>query len=86
MAATAQDMIEQLKKNPKAVEQLMRSPVGMRLMQMMNGKDGGHSLKQAAAAAQKGNTEQMTKLVQNVMTSKEGQALAERIRKTLSAK
>lgn len=86
MAATAQEMIEQLKKNPRAVEQLMHSPDGMRLMQMMSAKDGGMGLKNAAAAAQKGNTEQMAKLVQNVMTSKEGKALAERIQKTLGVK
>lgn len=84
--ATAQEMIEQLKKNPKAVEQLMRSPDGIRLMQMMSAADGGRDLKNAAAAAQKGNTEQMAKLVQGVMMSKEGQALAERIRKTLGVK
>ena len=84
--ATAQEMIEHLRKNPKAVEQLMRSPDGMRLMQMLSAKDGGTGLKNAAAAAQKGNTEQMAKLVQNMMTSKEGKALAERIQKTLGAK
>ena len=81
--ATAQEMIEQLRKNPKAVEQLMHSPDGMRLMQMMSAADGGMGLKSAAAAAQKGNTAQMAKLVQNVMASKEGKALAERMQKTL---
>ena len=83
METTPQELIEKLKRNPKMLEQLLHSPDGMRLMQMMNGRDGGSSLKNAASAAGHGNTEPMAKLVQGVMNSAEGAAIAERIRKML---
>lgn len=85
MATTPQELINKLKQNPKMLEQLMQSPDGMRLMQMMSGRDGGVSLKNAASAVGKGNTEPMAKLVQNMMSSPEGAALAERLRKVLGA-
>ena len=84
MAANPQELIETLRKNPKMLEQLMRSGDGMRLLQLLSAGDGGAGLRQAAAAAQAGNTEQMAALVKSIMESSEGKALGERLQKKLN--
>lgn len=83
MDYSAQELMDKLKNNRGAIEQLMNSPDGIRLMQMLTQKDGGTSLKNAASSAAKGDTAKMAEMVQGVMSSKEGAALAERIRKSL---
>ena len=83
MDLSAQQMMEKLKNDRGALEQLMHSPDGIRLMQMLTQGDGGAALKNAAGAAAKGDTTQMAQMVQSLMQSAEGAALAERIRRSM---
>ncbi|MGM9661975.1 MAG: hypothetical protein ACI3WR_02655 [Oscillospiraceae bacterium] len=83
MEYSAQELMEKLKNDRGALEQLMHSPDGMRLMQMLTQNDGGAALKSAASSAAKGDTAQMAQMVQKLMQSPEGAALAERIRRTV---
>lgn len=83
MELSAEEIVQRLKNDRGALEQLMHSPDGTRLMQMMTQNDGGAALKNAAGAAARGDTTQMAQMVQNLMQSKEGAALAERIRRTM---
>ena len=83
MDLSTQEIMERLKHDRGALEQLMHSPDGMRLMQMLTQGDGGAALKNAAGAAARGDTAQMAQMVQNLMGSPEGAALAERIRRTM---
>ena len=83
MDLSAQDMVQRLKNDRGALEQLMHSPDGMRLMQMLTQNDGGAALRNAAGAAARGDTTQMAQMVQNLMASSEGAALAERIRRSM---
>lgn len=79
--------LEQLMRDPKAagllkqkdlLKRLMQSPDTQRLMQMLS-QNAGDGLKSAAAAAAKGDTGQLTGMLQQVMQSKEGAQLVERI-------
>ena len=83
MELNAQEMMEKLKNDRGALEQLMRSPDGMRLMQLLTQGDGGAALKNAAGSAAKGDTTHMAQMVQKLMQSPEGAALAERIRRSM---
>ena len=83
MDLSAQEMMERLKNDRGALQQLMHSPDGMRLMQMLTQGDNGAALKNAAGAAARGDTTQMAQMVQNLMQSTEGAALAERIRRSM---
>lgn len=83
MGMNAQEMMDKLKNDRSALEQLMHSTDGMRLMQMLTQNDGGAALKNAAGSAAKGDTTQMAQLVQKLMQSPEGAALAERIRRSM---
>ena len=83
MDLSAQEIMERLKNDRGALQQLMNSADGMRLMQMLTQNDGGAALKTAAGAAARGDTTQMAQMVQKLMQSTEGAALAERIRRTM---
>ena len=83
MEHSPQELLEQLKNNHAALEGLMRSPDGLRLMQMMTQNDGGQALQRAAKAASMGDTAEISEMVQSVLQSQEGTALAERIRKSM---
>lgn len=83
MERNAQEIMEKLKNDRTALEQLMRSADGARLMQLLTQGDGGAALKNAAGAAARGDTAQMAQLVQQLMQSEEGSALAERIRRSM---
>ena len=84
--------LEQLMRDPKAagllkqkdlLKRLMQSPDTQRLMQMLS-QNAGDGLKSAAAAAAKGDTGQLTGMLQQVMQSKEGAQLVERINRSAS--
>lgn len=50
------ELIDRLRRDPKAVQSLMTSADGQRLMQLLSGGDGGRTLQQAAGEAAAGNT------------------------------
>ena len=77
------DMIRQLKQNPAALQGVMQSQDGQRLMQLLNGTDGGAGLNRAAAQAAGGNTADMVQMLKKVMSSPEGAALVQRIGQSL---
>ena len=85
--ANPQSNLDDLMKNPKAagllknkdaLKSLLSSPDTQRLMQMLN-QNAGDGLKSAASAAAKGDTSQLMGIVQQVMQSKEGAQVIQRI-------
>jgi len=83
--------LEELMRDPKAagllkqkdlLKRLIQSPDTQRLMELLNKQSGG-SLKTAASAAAKGDTGQLAGMVQQVMQSKEGAQLVERINRAV---
>ena len=76
-------LAEQLKNNPAILTSLMQSRDGRMLMQMLTQNDRGAALQQAIQSAVRGNTAQMTDMVQGIMRSPEGAALVNRIQQTL---
>ena len=77
------ELIQRLKKNPAALQSVMQSQDGQKLMQMLSGTDGGTGLNRAAAQAASGNTADMVKMLKQVMSSPEGAALVQRIGQSL---
>lgn len=69
------ELIDRLRRDPKAVQSLMTSADGQRLMQLLSGGDGGRTLQQAAGEAAAGNTLQMAQMLKSVMSTPEGTAL-----------
>ena len=83
MDENAAKMANQLKQNPAMLRALMQSRDGQSLMQMLTQKDNGATLQRAIQSAVKGNTEEMAKMVGQVMQSPDGAALIERITQAL---
>lgn len=83
MELGAQEMMEKLKNDRGALEQLMHSADGIRLMELLTQNDGGAALKSAAGSAAQGNTAEMVQMVQRLMQSPEGAALAKRIHRSM---
>lgn len=79
----AAKLADQLKKDPKMLRSLMQSSDGQNLMRMLS-REGG--LQQAAQAAAKGSPAQLAEMVNRLMQSPEGAALAERINRTVQGK
>lgn len=77
------DMIQRLKQNPAALQSIMQSQDGQRLMQMLSGADGGAGLQRATAQAAGGNTADMVQMLKKVMSSPDGAALVQRIGQSL---
>lgn len=77
------DMIQRLKQNPAALQSIMQSRDGQRLMQMLSGADGGAGLQRATAQAAGGNTADMVQMLKKVMSSPDGAALVQRIGQSL---
>ena len=69
------ELIDRLRRDPNAVQSLMTSADGQRLMQLLSGGDGGRTLQQA--------TLQMAQMLKSVMSTPEGSALLRRIRDSL---
>ena len=76
-------MMEQLQKDPSAIQGLMQSRDGQMLMQMLTQGDRGAGLQRAAQEAAKGNPAEMASMIQRIMQSPEGAALVERINKAV---
>ena len=75
--------VQEREGNPAALQSIMQSQDGQRLMQMLSGGDHGVSLNRAAAQAAGGNTADMVQMLKNVMSSPEGAALVQRIGESL---
>ena len=79
---TAQ-LAERLKNDPAMLRSLMQSRDGQMLMQLLTKGDNGAGLQQAVQSAIRGNTAQMTEMVQRIMQSPDGAALVDRINKSI---
>ena len=79
MDAKTAAAIERLKQNKGFAEQIMRSGDGQKLMQLLTEADGGAALDRAAQAAAKGDTKELSQMLQNLMQSKDGAAVMNRI-------
>ena len=79
---TAQ-LAAQLRSNPAALRSLMQSPDGQALLQLLPQGDQGAGLRQAAQAAARGDPAQITEMVNRLMQSPQGAALAERIQRAV---
>ena len=70
--------LDQLMRDPKAAKLLKQKDLLKNLMQLLN-QSAGDSLKGAAASAAKGDPSALTGLLRQVMQSKEGAQLVQRI-------
>ena len=83
-----QNIMEQLRalrENQAAVKQLMSSPDGQKLLAMLT-EDGGTKLKQATESAEKGNTADVVHMIAEIMQTKEGSALIQRLNTKVKTK
>ena len=72
-----------LQKNPAALKAIMQSPDGQALMHLLTQKDQGAGLQQAVQSAMRGDTTQMTRMVQEIMQSPAGAGLVDRINQSV---
>ena len=77
------ELANRLRQNPDALQSVLRSPDGQRLLQLHSGSDGGQALQQAAQQAESGSTAQLVQLLRRVMSTPDGAALAGRIMQQL---
>ena len=77
------DLLKQLQDNKGALLRLMNSPDGQKLVQMMRRQAGSAGLQQAAGAAARGDTAQITQMVQHLMSTPEGAQVVERINQAI---
>ena len=73
------ELANRLRQNPDALQSVLRSPDGQRLLQLLSGSDGGQTLQQAES----GSTAQLVQLLRRVMSTPDGAALAGRIMQQL---
>lgn len=73
----------ELQKNPAALKAIMQSPDGQALIHLLTQKDQGAGLQQAVQSAMRGDTTQMTRMVQEIMQSPAGAGLVERINQSV---
>ena len=71
--------IERLKQNKGLAEQIMRSGDGQQLMQLLTGSDGGAALNHAAANAAKGDTRELSAMLQGMMNDPNTAAMMSRL-------
>ena len=87
------DVMKQLQANKGALLQLMNSPDGKRLVQLINQQAGSGNLKRAGAAASgghtaagaaaKGDTTDISRIIQDLVRTPEGAQVVERINRTM---
>ena len=73
-----QEQIRKVQQNKALVQQLMHSADGQKLLAMLS-RDGGAQLRQATAAAAKGNTADIVHMIARLMESEEGAKLVRNI-------
>lgn len=74
---------EQLLQNKQAVQTIMQSQEAKQLMDLLN-QNSGQSLKDAAQSALKGDTAQLTRLVDSLMQNPQSARLMEELQKKIS--
>ena len=92
--AKPQSNLDELMKNPKAasllqnkdfIQQILRSPDAIPLLELLN-QSAGEGLRSGADAAVKGDPSQLTGLINQVMQSREGAQVVEQIQNTVPKK
>ena len=78
-----QQTFRQMNQDPAAIQRLLTSRDGHRLIQMMSQNNGGAALQNAANSAMRGDTGQIMQMVNQLMQSPEGAALVERINQSV---
>jgi len=86
MDEKAKNLMEQMRKDPAAMQHLLSSRDGQALLQMMTQNDRGAALQQAAQSAMRGDVTQIIQMINQVMQSPGGADLVERINKAAGQK
>ena len=83
MDENAKHLLASLQRDPSRVQALFHSGDGQTLLRILTEGDQGESLQHAAQSAAQGRTEELQRMVSQVMGSPEGAALIERIQKAV---
>ncbi len=75
--------IQQLNQDPATVQRLLTSQDGRKLVEMMSKANGGASLQQATMNAMRGDSGQLSQMINQLMQSSEGAALVDRINQAI---
>ena len=79
MDAKTAAAIERLKQNKGLAEQIMRSGDGQKLMELLSQSDGGAAQNRAAQSAVKGDTAELSQMLQGLMQNKDAAAVMQRL-------
>ena len=83
MDENAKHLLASLQRDPSRVQALFHSGDGQTLLRMLTEGDRGASLQKAAQNASRGDASDMVRMMKQVMESKEGAALVDRINKAV---
>ena len=83
MDESAKRLMASLQNDPAKVQALFRSGDGQTLLRLLTERDRGAALQQAAQSAAQGRTEDLQRMLSQVMGSPEGAALIQRIQKAV---
>ena len=86
MDNTFRQLNQLLQTNPGAVDAVLRSQDGRKLMEMMGRQGGQDRLQKAAASAAKGDPAELSAMVRAMMATAEGSQLVSRIRQAVEGK
>lgn len=81
MDENAKSILKSMNQDPAAVQRLLTSQDGRRLIQLMTQANGGSALQQAANSAMRGDASRLTQMINRLVQDPEGAALVERIDK-----
>lgn len=81
MDENAKNILQGMNQDPAAVQRLLTSQDGRRLIQLMTQANGGSALQQAANSAMRGDTGPLMQMIDRLVQNPEGAALVERIDK-----
>ena len=81
-----QDKLQRLLSDKKTLEQVAKSPDAQALAGMISQGQDQASLKKSAADAAKGDTSQLSQLIQNIVRSPGGAELLQRLSGTINQK
>lgn len=80
MDAKTKAMIDRLRADPNAAASLLRSPDAQALLRLLARQGGGNdALEHAAQSAANGSTGELTAMLESVLKTPQGKALAARI-------
>ena len=83
MDENAKRLMASLQQDPAKIQALLRSGDGQTLLRMLTERDQGAALQHAAQSAAQGQTEELQRMLSQVMGSREGAALIQRIQKAV---